>query len=326
MSRAQFHWPTLPCTVAGVSRVLVLVFALLVTRGAHAQDLTPRAYLITPLHGNAITMSYSYFNGALDFNNVVPITDGSGEFSVPSVAYYHSFNFFGRSANFLAALPYGVGNFEGLVLGRQRNGYRSGLLDSVYRVSVNLKGGPAMELPEFMKWKQKTLLGVSLKVVAPTGQYNPDLLINWGTNRWAFKPEFGYSRRFSEKWVLDAYAGAWFFTDNSQFFSVTPPPAVQSLSPIGSFEGHLSRNFTRNPLLWASLDGNFWFGGQASNNNVPVNGTRQTASRIGGTGSFPLTKSQSIKVSFNSGAYVRFGGNYKNLSVGWQYAWFGHPK
>jgi hypothetical protein len=46
-----------------------------------------------------------------------------------------------------------------------------------------------------MKWHQKMLLGTSLKVTAPTGQYDPTKLINWGANRWGFKPEFGYSQR-----------------------------------------------------------------------------------------------------------------------------------
>ena len=306
------------------------MIALVASQVAHAQNLTPRAYTITPLHGNAITVSYAYFTGGIDFNGAVPITGASGQHSVPSVAYYHSFSFFGRSANVLAALPYGVGNYQGITLGPVHSAYRSGLLDSVYRVSVNLKGGPAMELPQFMKWKQKTLLGVSLKVIAPTGQYNPDLLVNWSTNRWCFKPEFGYSQRFRDKWVLDAYAGAWFFTTNPQFFNIPPPPVPQSLTPIGSFEGHISRNFL-NPFLWVSLDGNFWFGGTATNGSITVPNTRQTASRLGVTGSFPLTKGQSmnqqaLKVSFSTGAYVRFGGDYKNVSVAWQYAWFGHPK
>jgi hypothetical protein len=95
--------------------------------------------------------------------------------------YYHSFGFFGRSANVVASLPYGVGNFKGTVAGAQDNLYRSGLVDSVFRFSGNLKGGPAMPVPKYMRWKQKVLLGPSLKVIAPTGQYDPTKLINWGT-------------------------------------------------------------------------------------------------------------------------------------------------
>jgi hypothetical protein len=32
-------------------------------------------------------------------------------------------------------------------------------LDSTFRFSVNLKGGPAMPVQKFMKWHQKMLLG-----------------------------------------------------------------------------------------------------------------------------------------------------------------------
>ena len=33
-----------------------------------AQDLAPRAYLITPLHSNAINLTYSFYDGGLEFN------------------------------------------------------------------------------------------------------------------------------------------------------------------------------------------------------------------------------------------------------------------
>ena len=289
-----------------------------------AQDLAPRAYIITPLHSNAITLVYSYYTGGVDFNGAAPITDAVGKYSVPAFNYYHSFSFFGRSANISGVLPYGVGTFSGNAIGQHRSIYRSGLLDLGVRLSVNLKGGPAMDMRHFVKWKQKTLIGASLRVIAPTGQYNPDLLINWGSNRWSFKPEVGYSRRFEHKWLLDTYGGVWFFTTNPQYFSQPLPPRPQSLSPIGSFEGHLSYDI--KPFLWCSLDGNFWFGGTATLGTATNPATRQTASRIGVTGSFPIHKNQSIKATFSDGAYIRFGGDYRTVSVAWQYSWLGKPK
>ena len=66
------------------------------------------------------------------------------------------------------------------------------------------------------------LLGASLVVIAPTGQYDPMHVINWGINRWAFKPELGYSQRWGH-WVLDGYGGVWFYTTNSAFFSKPNP-------------------------------------------------------------------------------------------------------
>jgi hypothetical protein len=115
------------------------------------------------------------------FNGTVPITGATGTYGVPVLSYYYSLGFFGRSANLTASLPYAVGTFQGELIGEHQQIYRSGLVDSTFRFSVNLKGGPAMPMQEFAKWKQKTLLGVSLKVVAPTGQYSPTKLINWGS-------------------------------------------------------------------------------------------------------------------------------------------------
>ena len=293
---------------------------------AWGQDLAPRAYVITPLHWNAVTLTYTYNTGSLLFDGAVPITGATANISAPSITYYHALNFFGRSANILASLPYGVGNFQGHAIGAEQHAYRSGLLDSVYRFSVNLKGGPAMPAREFQKWRQKMLIGVSFKVVAPTGQYDPTKLINWGNNRWAFKPELGYSQRWGH-WVLDAYAAGWFFTTNQEFFSHNeffPGTQTQSENPVVAFEGHLSYDF--KPRLWVSLDGNFWHGGETSLSGVPNLATVQKDSRVGVTASIPITKHQSLKISYNNGAYINYGGNYQNISLAWQYSWIGLPK
>jgi len=33
-----------------------------------------------------------------------------------------------------------------------------------------------------------------------------------------------------------------------------------------------------------------------------------------------------VKVSYSDGTYIRFGGNYQNVSAAWQYYWMGRPK
>ncbi|MGC1298115.1 MAG: transporter [Alloacidobacterium sp.] len=301
--------------------VLLSLIAVLAAR-LPAQDLSPRAYVITATNTNAVILTWAFYDGGVNFNGTVPITGATGTYSVPIFSLYHTFNFFGRSSNLTTSLPYGVGNFSGTVFGEQQSIYRSGLLDTTIRFSVNLMGGPAMAPREFMKWKQKTLIGASLKVIAPTGQYSPTKLVNWGINRWAFKPEFGYSERWGH-WVLDGYAGVWFYTTNPATLAV-PVPKPQMEEPIGSFEGHLSYDF--KPRYWVSLDGNFWSGGVTSLSGIQNLQTKQTGSRIGGTGSIPLSKHQSIKISYSNGTYIRFGGNYQNLSVAWQYSWLGRPK
>ncbi len=308
-------------------RLRLLAALSLVLSGAFtaAQTLAPRAYVITPTGGNAITLAYGFYEGELELNGALPIANAKGKYSVPVMSLYHAFGLFGRSANVTAVLPYGVGNFEGNVLGEQRSVYRSGLLDAGIRFSLNLKGGPAMTLPELRKWKQKTLVGVSFLVVIPTGQYDRTRLINWGANRWAFKPEVGLSRRWG-KWIVDAYGAVWFYTANPHFFEQGPDaaPQEQTQKPTYAFEGHLS--YDVRPRFWVSLDGNYWAGGKTSLNGVENEVTFLGNSRIGGTASFPLNNHQSLKVGYNRGAYIRFGGDYNNISVAWQYSWIGKPK
>ena len=316
--RDYFSW----CLRHGFISVLGVAY---LARVVAAQDLAPRAYIISPIHSNAVVVSYAYFNGNLDFGGL-PITDAKATANVPSLSIFHSMNFFGRTANFTAVLPYGVANFSGTILNTETNAYRSGLLDSVWRYSVNLYGGPSMDGRQYMKWRQKVLVGASIRVVAPTGQYDSTKLINLGNNRWGFRPELGYSQRFGH-WIVDAYAGGWFYTTNPKFFSqnqYNPGIITQHQAPIASFEGHLS--YDVKPRLWVSFDGNFWRGGATSLNGVENPTTSLRNSRVGGTVSAPITKHQAVKASYNNGAYIKYGGDFQNISVGWQYSWYGRPK
>jgi outer membrane putative beta-barrel porin/alpha-amylase len=302
-----------------------LFILLVATALTSAQDLAPRAYIITPIHSNAVTLTYSFIDGDLIFDNSVPLTGATARVSVPIFSIFHSFNLLGKTANFTASLPYGVGNVRGTVMDAETKAYRSGLFDTAFRVSVNLMGGPAMDVADYRKWHQKTIVGVSLRVVTPTGQYDPTKLINYGANRWGFKPEIGLSRRWGH-WVLDSYAAVWFYTTNHKFFShnqYSPGTNVQHQQSIGAFEGHLS--YDVKPRLWASLDGNFWVGGRTTLNGVESPNSLQKNSRIGGTVSLPVSKHQSLKFSYNRGAYIRYGGNFNNVSAGWQYSWLGRP-
>jgi len=292
---------------------------------AFAQDLAPRAYIITPIHSNAVTLTYSFSGGSILLEGAAPITDASGKINTSVVSYFHTLSFFGRSANITASLPYGVGNFQGKVRGTEATAYRSGLQDAGFRFSVNLLGGPAMDTKNFLRWRQKTVLGASLKVIAPTGQYDPTKALNFSANRWAFKPELGYSRRWGG-WVLDAYGAVWLFTTNPEYFSHTrysPGTNTRSQRPIGAFEGHLSYDF--KPRLWASLDVNYWIGGRTSLNGVENPNTLQENSRVGATFSVPVSKHQSLKFNYSDGAYIHFGGDFHNVSVAWQYSWLGRP-
>ena len=74
-----------------------------------------------------------------------------------------------------------------------------------------------MKLRDYAKAPRKAIVGTSLTVTAPTGEYDNSKLINLGTNRWGFKPEVGVAVP-KGRWDIDAYLGVWLFTDNDDFF------------------------------------------------------------------------------------------------------------
>ena len=288
-----------------------------------AQDLAPRTYLATPVSSNALNLTYSYSIGELVFDPTLPITDASGTIHTPVVSLYHGFGMFGRSASITGAVPIALGDLSGTLAGEDRSVTRRGMADTVVRFAVNLVGGRALTAAEFVKTPPpRRVLGASVKVTAPTGQYDPTRLINIGTNRWAFKPEVGYTGRVGS-FVLDAYAGIWLFTANNSFAATAANPRgnTRRQDPITAFEFHVS--YDVKPRLWISADLNYWRGGRTTVDGVKGELTLQSNSRFGVTGSVPLTRHQSLKVSYSDGVVIRLGGNFRILSAGWQYGWVG---
>jgi len=306
-----------PCLAA-------LVLALCGIGAARSQQLTPRAYVIAPVGTNAAVLEVSHLQGELQLDSAL-ISGATTTATLPSVGYYRTFDLLGRTASLTLGLPYAFGKFQGTAVGVPHSFERSGRLDASLRLSVNLIGGPAMQAQEFARWRQRMLLGLSLKVIAPSGQYDSTRLVNWGANRWGFKPELGYSQRWGH-WLLDTYVGGWFYTTNPEYFSRNafyPGVRDQSESPIGSFEGHISYDVIQR--LWISFDANYWWGGRTALNGISNPRTEQKSSRVGLTASVPFTVHQSLKLSFSQGAYVRYGGNYRSVSLAWQYSWFDAP-
>jgi len=279
-----------------------------------SQELEPRAYSVSPVKTNFVVLSNAYAAGDLTFDPSLPVEDGSANINTMVAGYFRSMNVLGRSGNFTVVVPYSSGTVQGLLAGEFTQVSRSGLRDPSIRFAINLYGAPAMHLKEFASWNKKTVIGASVVVVAPLGQYDTAKLVNIGSNRWSFKPELGWSRRFG-RWVLDAYGGVWLFTDNKTFY---PGLRTRSQAPIVSTQFHLTYNI--RPRLWAGVNANFYSGGRTSIDRVP-NQDLQKNSRFGGTLSIPLTRRQSFKFSYSTGAYTTIGADFQAFAVGWQYFW-----
>jgi hypothetical protein len=299
-------------------RGLLLAVALLslLSKWASAQDLEPRAYSPSPVGTYFALVGFGRTGGDITFDPAVPLTDVNAKFYAPVIGLGQTFNFFGRQALFTAGLPYSWGHVTGMVGEQSGSVYRSGLTDTKARFSVNLRGNPAMSPAEFARKKHRNfIIGTSLSVNAPSGQYSGQKLINIGSNHWAFKPEVGVSLPV-KKLDLDLYAAAWLYTTNSNFY---PGEVPRTQDPLTSLQAHVS--YTFRPGLWVAIDST-WYGGGASTagNGAPTE--RQSNSRLGATLSVPIAKRQSIKIAYSSGVTGTIGADFTTVSVGWQHVWF----
>jgi len=290
----------------------LLIAGLGLTSLINAQQLEPRAYSVSPVGTNIVVLGYGRSTGEIAFDTSLPITDASATINGAFAGYFRSVNFFGRSANVSVALPYVWGNLQGSVAGQFQQVRRSGLGDPSGRFAVNLHGAPAMDLKNFSAYRQKTVVGASVVVVAPLGQYDPARAINLSRNGWAVKPEIGISRTV-RRLNLDFYLGAWLFTANNNYQGRT-----RTQSPIASSQFHLSYNV--KPKLWVAFDTTFYAGGRTSINGVRGDNLQRN-SRVGGTLSLKLDRRQSLKFAYSRGAFTTVGADFQAVSVAYQYLW-----
>jgi hypothetical protein len=273
-----------------------------------------RSYSRAPVGHNLVLFTYAYQNGDVLFDPALPLTDVSVGINSTVVGYVHTFNLMGRQASASAAVPYVWGKVRGTVFEQEQEITRSGLGDLRMRLGVNLIGSPALGPREFAAQKPSTVLGASLTVVAPTGQYDPRRLVNLGSNRWAFKPEVGLSQPLGN-WTLEAIGGVWLFAENDDFFG----GSLREQKPLASFQGHVI--YTFRPRMWLAANATFYTGGRTVLDGR-INADFQRNSRAGLTFSLPIGPQHSIKVAWAKGVTARIGGDLNTIAVGYQYSWF----
>ncbi len=293
------------------------ITCLLMAEESQSQDLDPRAYARIPVNVTVLIAGFGYSQGGIVTDATLPVEDLTAKIGSSSIGAVHSFSLFGQTAQVSAILPYAWGDVSALLGGTTQSTTRSGISDMRLRFSYLVLGAPATALKDLAKAPRKTILGTSLSIVVPTGQYMPEKLINLGTSRWAFKPELAISQPFGKRWLVDIYAGLWLFTKNDSYY---PGSSVRTQDPLGSFQGHISYNI--QPLMWAALDMTFYTGGNSSIDGVP-NRDRQSNSRIGATMVLPVGKRNSLKFAFSTGAIIRSGADFSTVSIGWQTTFLG---
>ena len=281
---------------------------------ARAQDMEPRAYSAVPIDTNFLIGSYQRTTGAVSLDPALPVTNVKASIKEGILAYDRTFDLFGQAASAAIVLPYFQGNLSGDVGDEGKQVSRKGLGDVVFRFTQNLIGSPALTPAEFAQRVPTTTLGVGLSVVAPTGDYNSQHLVNISSHRWAFRPEIGASQPIGN-WFVDGAASVFVFTDNTDFFG----GHVRGQDPIWAVQAHVGYNF--GPNFWLAVDATHYFGGRTSLDGVAGNNF-QSVTRAGFTLSVPLGNGFSAKASWGGWLTAQNGGTFDRIGLTLQYRWF----
>ena len=298
-----------PCRAVGMLGVLLGI------SNAQAQEAEPRSYSNSPVGLNFLIAGSVYSDGKLAFDPTLSIADARFHSSTGLLAYVRSFDFLGQSAKFDVIVPASSFAAQGVVNGQPREREMSGLGDPRFRVSVNLFGAPALSAKEFASYQQDLIVGVSLQVSAPLGQYDDTKLLNLGNNRWSLRPELGISKAWGP-WTFEVAPSATFFTDNTDFFLGNN----FAQAPIYAVQGHVLYTFRSG--MWMALDGIYFTGGHTTLNGVR-NDNEQRNTRAGFTLAVPIDRNNSLKLSASTGISTRTGSEFSALGVAWQYRWGG---
>jgi hypothetical protein len=290
-----------------------VIAILLAAMQAHAGEIEPRAYVNTPVGINFLLAGYAYSDGGLSTPGSSPIKDAQLRMNTGLLAFARSLDVWGKSGKFDVILPYSGLSGDAKVDGQTRERNVTGFHDPRIRFSVNFYGAPALSVQDFADYQQDLIIGGSVQVSAPLGQYDPERLVNLGNNRWFVKPDLGISKAWGP-FALELSTGMFFFTNNDDFFG------GQKLEqdPLYTFQAHLTYNIGRG--AWVALSDTYDYGGRTETNGVRSDDVEDN-SRFGATLAVPVNRNNSVKFFASTGIKTSIGTDFDMAGVLWQFRW-----
>jgi hypothetical protein len=281
---------------------------------AYAQFTEARNYSNTPVGVNQLELAYAYARSDASIDTSLIVTGAKLNLNQGTIDYTRYFGLFHHLVWVEANVP--LAGLQGSVAGTNIQGSTTGTGDSSYSVAVLLKGGPALSVEEFAKYKPTTTVGVNLTITAPTGLYSPGKVLNLGSGRWSFRPEFAVSHPFGrdQKWEFDAYANAGFYRDNASYHRVE----ILRQQALPGIEGHISYSLTDN--LWVSLDTRYSFRGTTFVNGVNQNNGQKNFA-LGSEVNVSLNPRNSLVFAFAKALVHHNGPTSTGFAVKYDYTW-----
>jgi hypothetical protein len=291
---------------------LVLLFLFAATQ-AHAGEIEPRAYVNTPVGINFLLAGYAYSDGGLSTTGSSPIKDAQLRMNTGVLAFARSLDVWGKSGKIDVILPYSGLSGDAMVDGQRKERQVSGFHDPLMRFSVNFYGAPALSVEEFANYQQDLIIGASVQVSAPLGQYDPERLVNLGNNRWFIKPDIGISKAWG-LFALELSTGVLFFTDNDDFFG----GKTLEQDPIYTTQAHLTYSIGRG--AWVAISETYDYGGRTTINGVKGDDLSEN-SRLGATLALPVNRNNSVKFFASTGVRTSVGTDFDMAGIIWQFRW-----
>jgi hypothetical protein len=281
-----------------------------------AQEIEPRAYSNVPVGVNFLVAGYGNSSGGLVTDPALPLDNAHLTTDALLLAYARGIDIAGHSGKFDVIVPYawvqGSADYNGEAVQRRVDGFG----DPRLRLSVNLLGAPAMSVKELAsKYHQDTIVGVSVQVSAPFGQYDGTRLVNIGTNRWILKTELGVSKALGD-WTFEVAPAATFFSVNEDFFG----GHRRAQDPVYSVQGSVIYGLRRG--IWLALSGTYYTGGRTTVDGASKQDLQKN-SLLMATLALPVNRQNSIKFSASTGLATRVGSDASTYAVAWQHRWGG---
>jgi hypothetical protein len=279
----------------------------------------PRTYDNSPVGISQLTLGYGFAHANASIDSSLLVQGAKLNLNVGILDYTRQVNFFHRFAWVEASVP--IASLNGAVTGTTVRGSVTGAGDSSYAFGALLKGGPALSVQEFPTYDPTTAVGVSVTITAPTGLYDADRILNLGSDRWSFKPEIAVSHPFgrNHNWEIDAYANAYFFTDNTSYRG----REILRQEPLPGLEGHLSYSFT--PAIWASVDVRYAFRGDTLVDGGDENDSQQDFT-VGSEVSVSLSPRHSLLFVFAKALLHQNAPASTAFAIKYIYSWGGGYK
>lgn len=280
--------------VISLFRFMIVLSFLFFYQTSFAEELEPRRWSHLPINTNFIGGGYAYTEADIGFDPVLKIEDADVELHTWVAKYIRTFSLLDRTARVSLLQAYQEGRWSGLVNGTPTSIRRSGWSDTILRFAINLYGAPPLQGKEYAAYRAaaevETLVSAGLGVQLPTGDYMNDKLINLGTNRFTFRPQFGVTHKRG-KWSTEVTGIVALYTDNDDFFNGNK----LEQEPIYIVHGHLIYDF--RPGVWAGLSAGYNYGGKSTVEGDKKDDLKQNLGWALSFG-FPLSRHLGVKVAY----------------------------